>query len=150
LQLSVGGDQERGLSGAAFGIGINATRPVERQIAQGSATLLWLLGQVTACPISIRFGRALTLFPCARFDLGRVQAAGSGIVGAHTRDLFWLAAGAEGELVFTLWEPFVLEARLGALFPLQAHDFKFDPDLALFTRPKAGVFGALGIGVIFL
>jgi hypothetical protein len=142
---------------STFSLGVVATLPRERSVPEGTATLRWMLGQLSACRAALRLGSSVSLLACARVDLGRVSAVGrlsappGGVAPAsERRDRWWLSAGPVAQLLWSPGGPLVVHAQTGALVPLTPYEFVFEPSSVVYPAPRVGFAAAIGVAVSFL
>jgi hypothetical protein len=113
--------------------------------------LTWSLGQLSSCPIAFAHWRSIALLPCARIDLGRLNAiGGGGVQAARTRNLFWFDAGVVGRILWMPAGPLVVDGQLAAVFPLTSYEFDFQSGSVVYGAPRLGVSTSIGLGVLFL
>jgi len=93
---------------------------------------------------------AVTLLPCARFDLGQVNAAGSDIPGARSATRTWSSAGALGQVAFVPVKPLVIDAQASLLVTLTPYTFVFSPNSVIYGPPSVAFSASLAVGVMFL
>jgi len=136
-------------SGPSIAVGFAAAQPVERDLLMGHARLALTTGELFVCPLSVDLAPSLNLRPCARFDLGQLKAEGSGIPGAHGKELVFSSAGVLGQVSFVPVEPLVVDAQASVLVPLTPYEFKFDPDSIIYRAPFLGLSASLAMGVMF-
>jgi hypothetical protein len=99
-------------------------------------------GALDLCPV--RFGsEVLGLRPCAKLEVGRLQARSSGFAGARLDDSVWAAVGAGVRTRLLLTHRIFLQADLDVVLPLARNTF-FVNGFEAFTVPVAA--GRMGIG----
>jgi hypothetical protein len=101
-----------------------------------------------------RLGRNWSVEGCATFELGRLQASGTGTDHDASPHAQWLAAGGLARLLVPLQERLRLELELGVFARLRQAQFYFvgsdgSPQSAFELEPW-GLAGALGLGWSFL
>jgi hypothetical protein len=98
--------------------------------AIGDAEMFWLSLRGEAC---VRFGREpLWASPCATFDAGWLDAAGSRAANATTKSAAWLSPGLTARATLVALKFLVLEPEAGVFVPL--------------SRPRLFFAGAEGEG----
>jgi hypothetical protein len=138
------------VGGPSIAVGFAAMQPTERQTQEGRATVSFNIGELFACPVSFALTPSLTLLPCARFDLGQVNASGSDIPGARDATRTWSAAGVLGQVAFVPVKPFVIDAQASLLVPLTPYTFTFAPNSVIYGAPSVAFSASLAVGVMFL
>ena len=112
--LSLGGRVQASYAGFALELGAHAVLPTTTAASPGRLRTTWTFGEAALCR---RWGRDVTIGPCASFALGRVRGTGVDYAAVRAADLSWLALGGgvgaqgpiAGPLVWgvsgTLWVP---------------------------------------------
>jgi hypothetical protein len=135
---------------SAFAVGFSALRPTERSVGDASASLTWTLGQLVACPVHFGLSQSVSLLPCSRVDVGRLNAVGQNIANARDRNLLWLSAGVLAKFMWIPMPPLVVDLEGAALFPLTSYEFVFEPSSVLYGAPWIGFSTSVGLGIMFL
>jgi hypothetical protein len=124
----------------------------------GDARFTWIAGRLEGCPgtwpRAILSPRAagpvhVGVSPCALIDLGALTGEGSRTFDAARETRPWVAPGLLARVQLDLFRALLIEAEAGVTFPLLGYRYYFSPTTTVFTVPRAGLFGGLGVGVRF-
>jgi hypothetical protein len=128
-------------------IGIAFTLPSEAAGQGAELAFAAQAGLLDLCPLRLG-SRALGFRPCARVQVGRLQARSQGLSGARLENRVWGSAGLvlEASLELGLGTYVALEASAAA--PLRRDEF-FIGATSFFTVPVIVASGSLGFGVHF-
>jgi hypothetical protein len=165
LALSAVGDLGS-LPGAGVGIGLGAELGWERLALRAMGTLFLdrhvalpgagetglgadmglALGALSVCSTLLRAARGAAVFVCVGWELGRLQAIGTGVRAPRHGGALWSAPRVDAGLDWAAGEgPLRLVAQVTAVAPLERDDF-YLRDLGTVHRPPA-VAGRLSLGV---
>ncbi|MBI4704838.1 MAG: hypothetical protein HY744_27355 [Deltaproteobacteria bacterium] len=108
----------------------------------GTAELSRFAGELSGCPLQIRFRPTLVLRPCLGVQAGALLATVGGVDEPADQVVPWLAGTMPLRLQYSPldWALIELSAELGV--PLVRHRFYFEPDLTVLQ--VSPIFAALG------
>jgi hypothetical protein len=132
---------------ASFLVQVPAT---DVQKAPGlSATLFFLAGQLSGCPISVRLNQDVAVSPCLAVDVGQIFGnAGASVQGRQSGSLWWVALEATAHLRSTLAGPVFAEVTGSVGIPLAPGEFVLQGDGGQVSVHKIPtVFGSFGLGL---
>jgi hypothetical protein len=153
------------LPGAGVGVGVGAELGWERLALRATGTLFLdrhvalpgagetglgadmglALGALSVCSTLLRAARA-AVFACAGWELGRLEAIGTGVLTPRREGTLWSAPRVDAGLDWAAGGgPLRLVAQVTAAAPLERDDF-YLRDLGSVHRPPA-VAGRLSLGV---
>lgn len=94
--------------------------------SEGSAEFSIFAVGVAGCPVRTPANGALSLRPCAGFELGALSAQGVGLLVEKRQTRLWSApfVSLRGQWLF--WGQFFAAAESGVRFPLQRQHYSFD------------------------
>jgi hypothetical protein len=165
LTLSAVGDVGS-LPGTGVGVGVGAELGWERLALRASGTLFLdrhvalpgagetglgadmglALGALSVCSTLLRAARGAAAFVCAGWELGRLEAIGTGVLTPRREGALWSAPRVDAGLDWAAGGgPLRLVAQVTAAAPLERDDF-YLRDLGSVHRPPA-VAGRLSLGV---
>ncbi|HEX8793811.1 MAG TPA: hypothetical protein VF765_22865 [Polyangiaceae bacterium] len=114
----------------------------------GSAAFTWNLGRLEGCVLSWPPGPA-HLLACARVEAGVVDASGSGVPLATSRERAWVALGPVVRGEWSLLGPLFLTIDAAPMVRATTDRFYFRPDSTVYQVSWLGFEGGAGIGVHF-
>jgi len=123
----------------SVGSGVGDT---ERGRARVSLTTLRTLGCVLQWPRD----SALSLRPCAVWELGRLHGSGEETVSGSTAHVFWQSVGALGRASFEIFPLVSIDAEAGLIFPLRRDRFVFGPEPVVSGYANPAFAGTLSLG----
>jgi hypothetical protein len=119
------------------------------RFGNASASFQLLSGQLRSCPLRAWIRPWVWLAPCARVELGRLEAQGSASRTSRSPAILWAAAGVFGRAELRLGAA-NLAAEAGAIFPFRHDTYHFDPSGApVFTLPTAAFSAGIAAGLTF-
>jgi hypothetical protein len=145
--------RDSGELGVRFGpsarLALTMTTLARVRVTEGSARLRWTNLGLDACPVVLRFTRALSLRPCLGLSAGLLEASGSiaepRSVVAPFRTVGVLARGE-----WTLGPSWLLELSGGVARPLRRDLFYFEPSTPVYEPPPFVGIVTIGAGYRFL
>ncbi|HEX4340974.1 MAG TPA: hypothetical protein VH062_33930 [Polyangiaceae bacterium] len=119
----------------------------------GNASLFFVAGQLSGCPISVRIVDGVGVAPCLAFDLGKVLGTGGG-QGGQSGSLWWATVEAVARLRSALGGPLFAEVTGGGGIQLAPGEFDvFAADgvskVRVYKLPTGFGFFGLALGVHF-
>jgi hypothetical protein len=125
----------------------------ELSIPGASASFIWSVARLDACPLAFRLPRGVALRPCAAIEAGTLHAEGVGGIATQSRLRPWAGVSVLARAEWRVAGPLLLGGELGVLAPLLREDFFFSPDAlpggTVYTAPALALEGGLGLGVRF-
>jgi hypothetical protein len=119
--------------------------------ASGSAaSFQWLAARLEGCPTALHLVGRTWAYPCAGFELGRIDAQGLHISKPAQDTVLWetlfAALRVRSDIVGILF----MEAQGAVVAPLRRQTFMFEqPTAVVYEVPAVGAMAEAGIGVHF-
>jgi hypothetical protein len=110
----------------------------------GAARFVWLAARVDGC--APRVGDVFQLWPCASLEGGTLFASGSGTDDDRDATDAWLAPGLNGRLRWLPAPPWVVEAQVGASFPLIRQRYLL-PEAEVYRVPWVAGWAGVAAGL---
>jgi hypothetical protein len=83
---------------------------------------------VEACPLAAQAGSRVSFRPCARLEVGALQASGLLLPGPKSVPRPWVAPAVVGRVRVRTWGSLSLELEAAVAFPLVRDRFLFGPE----------------------
>ena len=119
-------------------------------VADAKATFQFYVARPTLCASGVQLGAALSLSPCALFEVGAVTGSGSEIPNSSERTRFWASTELQVRLELALGDTWFLTLEAGPAVPLTRYQFVFEnPNTDIHEVPVIAATAALRIGASF-
>jgi len=106
----------------------------------------WTTG-LEGCALRVRLG-SVSLFPCAKLEVGALRAEGQKIARATSEVRPWVAIGPAARVRWRMpGQRFFVEAGAGAMVPLTRDRFFFQPNITIHRAAGLGAEASLGVGL---
>ncbi len=140
---------DRGALSPWFLLSAHRAQSAEVTFVNGSASFQLVSGALRSCPLRAWVRTWAWLAPCARVELGRLEAQGNASGNSRSPSILWAAAAAFGRAELRV-SAVHLAAEAGATFPFRHDTYHFDPSgTTVFTLPIAAFSAGMGAGLTF-
>jgi hypothetical protein len=146
LAWSLGGRVQGAYGGFALELGVHALLPTTTAASPGRLRTTWMFGEAALCR---RWGRDVSIGPCASFALGRVRGTGVGYEAVREADLSWLALGAGVGAQGLIAGPLVWGVSGTLWVPLRKLTFSVENGGVVWESSPISALVAAGIGLRF-
>lgn len=140
LAWSWGGRVQAFYRGFALELGAHAVLPATTDASPGRLRTSWMFGEAAVCR---RWGRDVSIGPCASFALGRVHGRGVDYETVREADLSWVAVGGGVGVQGPIVGPLVWGLAGTLWVPLRKLTFSVENGGAVWeSAPISALFGA--------
>lgn len=146
LAWSLGGRVQGSYGGFALELGAHALLPTTTAASPGRLRTTWMFGEAALCR---RWGRDVSIGPCASFALGRVRGTGVGYEAVREAGLSWLALGGGVGAQGPIAGPLVWGVSGTLWVPLRKLTFSVENGGVVWESSPISALVAAGIGLRF-
>jgi hypothetical protein len=132
----------------AIRVGLTRSASAGAVVEDARASFTWTSGLVDVCPYAFEGGMA-SVSPCARIEVGALDARGERVEPARSETRLWFGAGAVGRLRFAPWRMVFFEIEAGARAHILRDSFRVRADELVFRAPPLGWNAGAGVGLLF-